>query len=206
MNAPRTTSSSTGALPDGRASRDQGFTLVELLVAMTLFLVLSALVLTSVMSMSRGVEQARVTADVTAEARLALTRIAREVRQAKSLESITETSMTVNVDFNGDRLINGTSSDPERITYEYSDAGQSIAMTAKDAGYTPVTVALLAGHVKSLTFEYRSSNWAKYAPTQALGNANVIDVDRVKITLVVERDGRTEQFQTQVTLRNRSQS
>lgn len=189
--------------------RDAGFTLVELLVAMTLFLILSGIVLSAVMALSQGVDKARATSDITAEARLALGRISREVRQAQDVENLASNSMTVKVDFDGSGSIDGTLADPEVVTYAYNASTKSIAMTAKDAGGTTLTEDLLAGQVQSLTFSYDSSNWAKDANsdgTVTLAEAGPDGIDRVTINLVVQRDGQNQTFRTQVTLRNRSQS
>src|SRR6478609_8713996 len=82
--------------------REHGFTLVELLVAMTLFLVLGGVVLTAVITMSKALDRERSTSDITAEARVALERMSRELRQANKLDSAEPTSMRVWIDFDGD--------------------------------------------------------------------------------------------------------
>lgn len=191
--------------------QDAGFTLVELMVAMTLFLILAGVVLSAVMSMSKGLDKVRVTSDISAEARVALERMAREVRQADKLTDPLAQSVTINVDFNGSgSTADGTLTDPEVVTYAYDAGTKSIAMTAKDSSGATLTQALLAGQVTSLAFTYTSSNWAKDTPpydgTVTLAEAGVDGVDRVRIDLVVARDGTSETFTTSVTLRNRSQT
>jgi prepilin-type N-terminal cleavage/methylation domain-containing protein len=185
-------------------TKTAGFTLIELLVAMALFLVLGAITLTAIVSLSKGLDHERVTSDITSEARVALERMAREVRQAQELESPLPGSMKLSIDFDGNGVIDGSLADPEVVTYAHDSANDSIAMTAQDPSGTTVTAALLAGQVKDLTFRYRSSNWQKYGPNDEVSNAD--DVDRVIIDLTVERDGQDEVFRTQVTMRNRSQS
>jgi prepilin-type N-terminal cleavage/methylation domain-containing protein len=192
-----------------RTTREQGFTLVELMVAMTLFLILGGVVLSAVITMSRGLDEERVTSDISAEARVALERMARELRQANSLGSAQPTSVKLGIDFDGSGTNNGTLADPEVVTYAYDSGSHSIAMTAQDAGGSTVTEALLAGQVKDLTFSYTSSNWARDANgdgTVTLDEAGIDGVDRVDIRLVVERDGQEDVFTTEVTLRNRSQT
>jgi prepilin-type N-terminal cleavage/methylation domain-containing protein len=195
-------------LRDGPAilmrTRTSGFTLIELLVAMALFLVLGAITLTAIVSLSKGLDRERVTSDITSEARVALDRMAREVRQAEKLENPLPGSMKLSIDFDGNGVIDGSLADPEVVTYAHDSANDSIAMTAMDPSGTTVTAALLAGQVKDLTFKYRSSNWQEYGPDDDVSNP--ADVDRVIIDLTVERDGQDEVFRTQVTLRNRSQS
>jgi prepilin-type N-terminal cleavage/methylation domain-containing protein len=191
------------------ARRDDGYTLVELLVAMSLFLVLSAVVFSAVITMSKALDRERVTSDITAEARVALERMARELRQANNLDSAQPNSMRVFVDFDGDGVNSGTLDDPEIVTYAYDASTHSIKMTGQDASGNTIDAALLAGQVKSLTFTYSSSNWAKDANhdgTVTLAEAGADGVDRVDMSLVVEQDDHDEVFKTQVTLRNRSQT
>ena len=57
---------------------DDGFTLVELLVAMGLFLVLSSLVMTSVLSMSRATTDVKQFTNINEQARIATERLTRE--------------------------------------------------------------------------------------------------------------------------------
>jgi prepilin-type N-terminal cleavage/methylation domain-containing protein len=197
------------ARPERAASGDRGFTLVELLVAMSLFLVLSGIVLSAVVTLAKGLDQTRVSSDVTAEARVALERIAREVRQANALANPTSSSVTVKVDFDGDGTIGGSLADPEIVTYAFDAGTNSISMTADDGSGGTATQALLAGQVTSLAFTYTSSNWAKDANgdgTVTLAEAGPDGPDQVGISLVVQRDGRVENFKSHVTLRNRSQS
>lgn len=196
--------------PEPTRRRDAGFTLIELMVAMTLFLVLGGIVLSAVVSMAKGLDGARVTSDISAEARVAMERIAREVRQATTLENPAAQSMTVRVDFNGSGSTDdGTSEDPEVITYAYAVADESISMTAKDKNGATQTQALLAGQVKDLTFTYTSSNWAKDSNNDGIvtqAEAGDDGIDQVRISLTVERDNTDETFSTNVTLRNRSQT
>lgn len=187
-----------------RTRTDGGFTLIELLVAMALFLVLGAITLTAIVTLSEGLDRERVTSDITSEARVALERMAREVRQAQRLENPLPGSMKLSIDFDGNGVVDGSLADPEVVTYAYDSVDDSIEMTATDPSGTTVTAALLAGQVKDLTFRYRSSNWSKYGPNDDVSDPT--DIDRVVIDLTVERDGQDEEFRTQVTMRNRSQS
>jgi prepilin-type N-terminal cleavage/methylation domain-containing protein len=193
----------------GGARREEGFTLIELLVAMTLFLVLGAITLSAIVTLSQGLERERITSDITAEARVALERIAREARQAHDLDNPSVHSMTLRVDFDGSGTDNGTLADPEVVTYAFDSGSDSIEMTAQDQHGATITEALLAGQVEELAFTYTSSDWTKDADndgTVTQAEAGPDGVDRVQISLTVERDDHDEVFRTQVTLRNRSQS
>ena len=168
---------------------------------MTLFLVLSAIVLTAVITLSKGLDKARVTSDISAEARIALERIAREVRQ--SAEDVSQPALTssrqrqaVCVDFDGSGTNNGSLADPEVVTYAYDPARQSIRMTALDSLRTALPLdsqALLAGQVRAmrLAFKYRSSNWANATGPTAT-SPNPADVDRVEISLTSRAMARTK--------------
>lgn len=199
---------------------EQGFTLVELMVAMTLFVILGAIALTGVMALSRALDRSRATADLSAEARTALERMARELRQADADNSqiiMEPQRLRFAVDFNGNGTIDGSASDPEIITYSWDPTSPdptiraSISLTATVPFETPTTLPLLAGHVSSLTFTYTSSNWRKdNSPadgTVTLAEAGVAGIDRVRIDLTVSGTGVSSQtFSTDVTMRNRSQA
>ena len=196
-------------LRDDSGDSQGGFTLVELLVAMTLFLILSGIVLTAVITLSKGLDKARVTSDVSAEARVALERIAREVRQTKTLQDAQPNRVKLFVDFDGSGANNGSLADPEVVEYAYDSTAKSIRMTAFDSSGSSVDEALLAGQVSALSFTYTSSNWGKDANgdgTVTIAEASIDGVDQVQISLQVTRDGQIENFSTHVTLRNRSQS
>ena len=140
---------------------------------------------------------------------MALERMSRELRQANELDSALPPACAFSSTSMADTVNSGTLDNPEIVTYAYDAGSHSITMTAQDASGNTLDAALLAGHVKSLTFTYTSSNWAKDADhngTVTLAEAGVDGVDSVDIRLEVETDGHTEVFQTQATLRNRSQT
>jgi prepilin-type N-terminal cleavage/methylation domain-containing protein len=127
-----------------RAASDRGFTLIEMLVSM----IIMGLVGTVVMSVVFGARTASTASvsqhDLNEEARQALNRMAREVRQATAITAVQNpdgaaydgtkiTSMTFTADFDGDGCIDGvaptptptpaptcspsSSSNPETLTY-----------------------------------------------------------------------------------------
>ena len=65
---------------DGRS--DEGLTLVELLVAMTLMIVLASVTLTVVKTSQSALDVSRTSQDLNEEARQAINRMARDIRQA----------------------------------------------------------------------------------------------------------------------------
>src|SRR3954452_22974597 len=104
---------------DERTHRDEGFTLVELLVAMGIFLLLGSLVMTSVLSMSRATSDVKQFTNINEQARIATERLTRELRQATEIRAAGlpaaaggDTSLTFGVDFSGNKAIESTAADP----------------------------------------------------------------------------------------------
>ena len=145
------------------AGADQrGFTLIEMLVAMIIFGSLSAAMMTTVLSANQATTVAKNSNDVNEEARLAINRMARELRQARQIESVQgndgKYGMTFWVDFNGNGIIDNTS-DPEELTYTYDPPTQRILLSAKSATGVVSTLPILAGNVTSFAFDYRSNDY-----------------------------------------------
>jgi len=127
-----------------RAERDGGFTLIEMLVAMLLLGALGTVFMTTVLGAQKSARATSSSQDLNEEARLALNRMAREMRQAAAIVSVQNpdgasydasaiTSVTFSADFNGDGCIDGVvmspaptptpvcqpyaASNPETLTY-----------------------------------------------------------------------------------------
>jgi prepilin-type N-terminal cleavage/methylation domain-containing protein len=132
--------------------QEDGLTLVELLVALALFSVISVSVYQTVFSVARGSDLSTAVAGATQEARLGFNRMVRDTRQASSIQAISSTSYTIQVDFDFNGTITPAGSlnaqgDYETLTYSYDSASQTIGLgsdpsVAPDvlmAGVTPVT-------------------------------------------------------------------
>jgi prepilin-type N-terminal cleavage/methylation domain-containing protein len=198
------------------APDDAGFTLVELMVAILLLSILMTGVLASVMSTSGALDNVRATSDITGEARVAMERMSRELRQAERLLAATPSSFSLEGDFNHDGLI--ADADNERVTYTFDGVAGELVLTTTASLGSPI----LAGRVSSCVVDYTSSLWEHDADDngettyleidQAIGNGNgILDlpeeleaIDLVDITLTVSRSGRTQTFTTSTNLRNRS--
>ena len=155
--------------------RANGFTLVELLVGSFLFLVMSSMVFTAVLSGARTTKNSREYNDLNEEARLLLNRMSRELREATAITAVDnpghavnasgsalypsyytadvdgDTEVTFDVDFNGDDTINPSAADPETLTYRYDSANRRVLLLA--AGQS---LPVLAAEVESFSFRYTS--------------------------------------------------
>ena len=157
-----------------RGTGEAGFTLVELLVSMVIFGVLGSMIASTVLSSARAVDNTKQLDDINEEARLALLRMARELRQAQRVDAAQlftsgaygaagyATSLTFSSDFNGDGVITPGGSDPETLTYRYAPSGNNgqIQLTANDAAGAAVVRPILSGHVTNFRFELRSSQYS----------------------------------------------
>ena len=156
----------------GMHRRDSaGYTLVEMLVALSIFAILGAIVMSTILGARQAADSTRLTSDLNEEARVALNRISRELRQAVALSDVKTASglpvtvaapsaarsFTFSADFDGDGVIEPTATDPEELTYSWN--GSQLLLTAADVSGTVVTSPVLAAHVTSFAVDFRSSLW-----------------------------------------------
>lgn len=215
-----------------RPRREAGFTLIEVLVATVIFIALLVMVMTAVVTISRATANARELTRINQQARVAMERMTRELRQASAILSAVlpattggSTSLTLGVDFNGNGVLDDVTADPEVLTYRYDAAADQLTLTANDEEGNSVTRPILASDVTGLTLTFRSSlwqydtnrdgrtDWTELDAAAGVGNQNgVLDdpelakIDLVAITLTVSEGSHTQTYQTQVTLRNQAQS
>ena len=154
---------------DRSDDHDAGFTLVEILVAASLFMLLNVFTFTAVLGNARVTQTARDATDVNQEARVLLNRMARELREAKAVTSASnpgtftfsapyatfdpnsDSSLTFEVDFNGVNGIEPLAADPEVITYKYDRAGQRVLLQAGGQ-----TLPVLAANVTAFKLSFTS--------------------------------------------------
>lgn len=213
--------------PARPVNRDAGLSLVEVLVGMALFGVLGTLLLGLALSTSRVTEDTRNLAGVTEQARLAMERITRELRQAEEVRSVQFTggepsALTFWTDFNGNGEVNLNAADPEVMTYRWNQGTSALTLTANDADGTAITQPVMAVDVTRFTIDLLSSQWQydlngngtttwqeldqSGAP---VGNANgtldtpeLAEIDLVGVSMKVSRGSRAQEYSTQVDLRN----
>jgi prepilin-type N-terminal cleavage/methylation domain-containing protein len=171
-----------------RSNDDGGFTLVEMLVAIVVLGILGTIFLTTVIGSQTSAKATSSEQDLNEEARLALNRMARELRQANTLAAVRNpdgasydssaiTALTFTADFNGDGCIDGTTSvtgvvcqpysaaNPETLTYCWDPSAsvrQLYLIPGALAGAScQVSGALpiLAGQVTSFKLSYRSNEY-----------------------------------------------
>lgn len=223
--------SRTVPVPDGR--RDRGFSMVEVLVAMTLFGLLGSVLLGFAVSTANVTDRVQVQGGITGESRVAMERMARELRQATEIDAVqfqsstvTTTAITFWTDFNGNGSRDTDLSDPEVLTYRWDPATRLLTLTANDASGGALTRPVLAATVLEFDLRLRSSLW-QYDTTQdgepttwqdldragaPVGDGNGrpdVELDHIDLVAVhmVVRDGDTSQtFDFQADLRNRNQT
>ncbi|MDP3894873.1 type II secretion system protein J [Nocardioides sp.] len=217
-----------------RPPLDAGMTMIEVLVAMGLFTVVGSLLLGFALSTADITDDIQASGDLTGEARIAMERMARELRQARAIdavqfhsETVTTTAITFWTDFDGDGVRDLGAVDPEVLTYRWEPGTAQLTLTADDVDGTAITRPILAGNVQSFDLQLRSSLWqydtsadgvattwteldAAGAP---VGNVNARPdgpelglIDLVAVRLVVADGEASQTFSFQTDLRNRSQT
>ena len=120
---------------------ERGLTIVELLIAISIFSVVSASMYTLVFSLRRSSEQTRSIAQVSQEARRGLNRMVRDTREGDAIVAIdndlsdNRASYTVQVDFDANNAIttsgvNG-SGDAEQLTYEFNRSAKTLTLNGE---------------------------------------------------------------------------
>jgi prepilin-type N-terminal cleavage/methylation domain-containing protein len=118
------------------SKRQEGFTLVELLVGIVILALVSVGFYTVLFATSRSADTSRAVTKVSEEARLGFSRMVRDTRQGRRLVAATETSYTVEVDFDGDGVIepNGAQNsqgDFEVITFSFNESTETISLNGE---------------------------------------------------------------------------
>ena len=208
-----------------------GFTLVEMLVATSLFLLLGTTLLTMVLAVNKAVTDTQQFTNMNEQARVAIERLSREMRQAQEVRSAVlpalpggDTAVTFGVDFNGNNIVEDSVQDPEVITYRYDAANERLTLTANDEEGVAHTRPILSEEVTAFTFEFRSSLWQhdtnadgvtswQELDASPIGNRNsrldsaeLRHIDLVAFTLTVMDGKHAQTYQSLVGLRNQIQN
>lgn len=117
-----------------RLDREEGFTLIEMMVGVLVFAVATTAFYQLLFSSTRGSERAQAVVRTSEEARLALNRMVRDTREASRVLNPSATSYTVEIDFNGNGTIDSVPADPtgsyERIMFTFNAANREISVSA----------------------------------------------------------------------------
>jgi type II secretory pathway pseudopilin PulG len=121
------------------AGSEDGYTLIELLVATVLLMVVTGAFFQVLMSGLRGSQTARSVSSISQEARLGLNRMIRDTREAVLIEGPSDTqpatdqSYRIKLDFNGDELYQNPNAagDYEIETFAYVPADKVITLNGE---------------------------------------------------------------------------
>lgn len=118
------------------SKRQEGFTLVELLVGILLLAIVSIGFYTVLFATSRSGDTSRAVTKVSEEARLGFGRMVRDTRQGRGVVAASGTSYTVEVDFDGDGVIEPDGSlnsqgDYEVLTFNFNEAADTISLNGE---------------------------------------------------------------------------
>lgn len=242
-----------------RDDRQGGFTLIELVVAMSIAMVLIVVALGVVINSTQTVATSKQLQDLNEEARQALNRMSRDIRQSQQIVTAVNpdrptfsttglVAVRFRSDFDGDGCIGGvvvpggpatcspySAGNPEDVTYCFQPGVAQLfiidngAPTVAPVTSTSVSCSggqpLLAGNVTGFKVEYRSNKYRyDLSPSDGVttwlevdsasppaGNSNgVLDVELANIDSVVlhvtmSQGGRSQQYRSQIDLRNVSQ-
>lgn len=171
---------------------EKGFTLIEVMVAMFIFSVISVAFYRLLFQVTRGVRTTQNVANVSEEARLGFNRMIRDTRESDGVQSPTSTSFRVETDFDADGVIEATPSDVtgdyETLTYTFNPAGTNGTITVSNGGTSEV---LMRGVAKvSATqdvFTYASSRLEYENVTTACGTSPATAIDGVATAVELDQ-------------------
>jgi prepilin-type N-terminal cleavage/methylation domain-containing protein len=201
-------------------TRDEGgYTLIELTVVMSIFVIFMAMATPFMFGQLRGALLTESRADIQQDARTALRLMTRELRQAKELYSTTDkpsgkNKLSFGVDLNSDGQINSYSVDSlalEQITY-YVSSGKLFRGRKQGQGQP------LAEGVSQLVFTIYGSNLVLDTSGDGLVSESELDlngngqwdstelanVTRVRVSITVAERGEAQTYSAQAYLRNRT--
>lgn len=210
-----------------KARSESGFTLVEVLVAMALFAVISVGFYQVMFATSSGATRSQSAARVSEEARLGLNRLVRDTREADSLTNATSTSYRIEIDFDGDGNLDPTPADPagsyEVVIVTWNAVARTVSLSN---GFTTEVLMRDVDCIRKAdgtcydVFQYASSRLeydtngdgfasAAELDTASFGNNNgLLDgqevrlIDVVKFSFRVEKEDRSTNFYAEAQMRN----
>ncbi len=156
------------------ADPEAGFTLVEVLISLFLFGILTTVLFAIVRNSAHTLATVRQNTDLNEEARAVMNRITRELREASVIypvdvaaplggtinpagstyNSVADTAIDFGVDFDGNSSINAFASDPERLRYHFDYPNRRLLIETT-SGQFPI----LADNVEAFKISYFSQTF-----------------------------------------------
>lgn len=206
--------------------RQDGFTIIEIMVAMSIFAIVSVGFYQVLFASTRGSNTTNDIVKVSEEARLGFNRMVRDTREGNILVTPTSTEYTVEVDFDGDGAIEAVPTDPtgnyEKLTFTFNESSTGNGTIAVSNG---VTSEVLVRGVDCIRkgdgtcqdlFSFSSSrlewdangdgvtSFSELTAVTGVGPGEEVKfIDIVSFAMVVRQGDSSEKFYAQAQLRNR---
>jgi type II secretory pathway pseudopilin PulG len=197
-------------------------TLIEILVSLSLFMIVSVGFYQVLFSGSNGAQTAKKITQVAQEARLGFNRMIRDVREATALHDPSATSFHVQIDFDGDGTITtggpNATGDYEDLTFTYDAGVDEIRLNGETliAGVEPIGGRPVFDYASNF-LEYDDdengvASWQEIdaAGIPGVGNSNgLLDgneddfISSVIFSFSVAVDDRSSEFFSEAQIRNR---
>jgi type IV pilus assembly protein PilW len=165
---------------DRKARADDGFTLMELMVAIAIGMFVLASVATTFTTQTRTYSAQEQINQMEQNLRGALDIMSREIKMAgykpnggpvTGVVSYTSTSLTIQADLNADAAISTSGSDNEQIAYVYDSGNKKITRQVGSA-----TAATLAENISAFAFTYYQTSGTTLA-------TSTTNIRRIKIAI-----------------------
>ena len=169
-----------------RLRPDSGFTLVEVMIGMTLALMVAASVLVCFVFLSRNLTRLQTQQRFEAQGRRALLYFSQDVRMATSITSVTPTASSLT-------LTLPTSSSTTTVTYTYTSGANATGTLARNPGFlgTSASPALLS-NISSFSFSYYDRYSSPYTTLSSYLNG----IKQVSLTVTLQSPASWNSTQT----------
>jgi type IV pilus assembly protein PilW len=178
---------------DRKARNDRGYTLMELMVAISIGMIVMASVATTFTSQTRAYSAQEQINQMEQNARGALDIMSRELKMAgykpnggsvTGVVSYSSSSLTIQADLNADGAVSTSGSDNEQIAYAYDSTNKKITRQVGTAA-----AATLAENISAFTFTYYQSSGTTLA-------TSTTDIRRIKIAITAKTEKPDPGYQT----------
>jgi prepilin-type N-terminal cleavage/methylation domain-containing protein len=189
-----------------RADRAQGFSILELMVVLTLFGVFFSALQEPVLVGLRSLDSADTREAARTQLARALDQFTREVTMARNVDRATGTRFQFDADFDGDGASSNITPEERNINYEYDAAADEWLRSDTDTSAGQETV--LISNVTSLDYNYyETGSTTESAACDSTGscgsNCCRSEVRVVVVTATVTRDSETMTMSASAFLENR---